>query len=181
MYAFIGFDIAWSSKTKSGIGWAIIIDGVYDSSGVEQPDPELFVNTRKWIKGMIQDLQTGSLQNRHWVVVGTESVYLGPNKATFLKLIVAQTHIKAAASDVNAYRVMEISPQKAYTAITGDKGRQPKRKERKALILKAAAIIIKEKFGDAFDERDLTDDEADAIAISLALQIEFELLENSGK
>lgn len=173
MYAFLGFDIAWSSKTKSAIGWALYIDGVYDSSGVEQPDPELFVNTRKWIKGMVEDLQTGDLEHRHFVVVGTESVYLGPNKATFKKLIVAQTHIKAAASDAGAHTIMEISPQAAYSAITGTTSRQPKRKERKAAILKAAAIIINAKFGNAFDERELTDDEADAVAVALALQTAF--------
>jgi len=153
----IAIDQSASQKTKSNqIGWCIAPDDEPTTKwkhGMFAPDPPHFKNTRDWLRHVVLELTENP--NSSNICVAIETVYLGLNPRVFAGLLAAKEHLHAVASDLGCDYV-EITPQASAYAICAAR---PPKGERKEFVTRMASSIM---------NVDLTEHEADAIAIALA-------------
>ena len=147
---------ASQSNRKNKIGYAIFKDGELSNFGELEAHPPHFKENRDWLRNRI--LLTGKFDasdDKDDVCVAVETVYLGLNPKVFAGLLTVKEHLHAVASDMGC-RYMEISPIESANVV----GAKYSKGGRKEAVMKMVSLM--------FGLKDLSEHEADAIAIGVA-------------
>jgi len=127
-------------QSASNVGWAKMVDGVFETGGVYKPDDKPdYDHLRDFVRSIVSPGDT--------VIV--ESIYFGINPNTALELVRVQSHIWSEARRLGC-DVVEIRPFAALKAFTGITSPRTKSKERKAAIVKSATLLLGEPVSEHF-------------------------------